>query len=139
LDKNEFVRQVQNRGILASEKEAVKITNAVLTTLAERLDSEERNHLATQLSKDLSNTIMSVEDGQSGSFNLEEFYTKVKSRADISFTKAVPMSQIVISVLQDAIALGEQRQVIFKLPEEFKDLFGVKPETPEFVRYTKES
>ncbi len=49
------------------------------------------------------------------------------------------MSQIVISVLQDAIALGEQQQVIFQLPEEFKELFGVKPETPEFVRYTKES
>jgi len=48
------------------------------------------------------------------------------------------MSQVVISVLQDAIAAGEQQQVLFELPEEFKELFGLKPERLEFVRYTSE-
>jgi len=136
MDYETFLDGVQNRGNLESRDEAEQITLAVLRTLGERLNRTEREHLATQLTKKLQQAVMSIKDKQSDVFNLEEFYNRVTARAGVGFPKAVASSQVVISVLQDAIAAGEQRNVIFELPSEYEELFGLKPERPEFVKYT---
>lgn len=136
MDYKTFLDVVQDRGKLDSRDEVVRITLAVLRTLGERLNRTEREHLATQLTKELQQAVMSMKDKQSDVFNLEEFYNRVTARADVGFPKAVASSQVVISVLQDAIAAGEQRNVIFELPSEYEELFGLRPERPEFVKYT---
>ncbi len=138
MDYGEFIAQVRERGKLQTEEEAKQVIQATLRTLGERIGGEARRHLATQLAKELAAYVESTEDRNPEVFPLEEFYNRVSARSEMGFPQAVPLSQVVMSVLQDAIASGEQRQVLFELPEEYKQLFGLKPESPGFVRYTRE-
>lgn len=82
---DEFVAQARRRTGLSSNEESERITAAVLETLGERIYKTEREDLAAQLPSELRKYLSTRPESES--FHLEEFYNRVRSRADVSGTR----------------------------------------------------
>lgn len=124
---NEFIERVTGQG-LESKEEAVKAAEAALETLGERLHRTERDHLAAQLPAELKQHLLKRPD--TVRFTLEEFYTRMSARSGVRYHHAVYQTKAVMAVLQEAVDEGELRHVLRGLPDDFKELFGGKPESP---------
>lgn len=129
MQYDEFIQKVQERGGFENREDTVRVVFAVLGTLGEKIYRTEERQLAAQLPKELKNAFyqyQAVERGRGdlGNYTLEEFYNRVKARADISFQEAPRQSKIVIGVLKEAVSAGEIEDVVRELPEEFRQLFA---------------
>lgn len=99
--------------------------DAVVETLGERIFKKHRKHLAAQLPKELKPIVL--RHPVTNLLSLEMFYRYVAARAGLSFHDSIRHSKTVISVLREAIAEGEFRDIFAELPPEFAELFGQKP------------
>lgn len=129
MQYDEFIQKVQEKGGFENRDEAERVVFAVLGTLGEKIYRTEERQLAAQLPKELKKAFYQyqpVERGRAdlGNYTLEEFYNRVKARADISFPEAQRQSKVVIGVLKEAVAAGEIEDVVRELPEEFRQLFA---------------
>jgi len=125
----EFIQKVQERGGFKSKEDAVRVTHAVLGTLGEKIYRTEERQLAAQLPKELKQAFYQyqpVERGRAdlGNYTVEEFYNRVKARAEIGFQEAKLHTKVVIGVLKEAVSAGEIDDVVRELPEEFRPLFA---------------
>ncbi len=123
-----FIERVQNRSDIASSEAAVRITEAVLETLGERLYRTERENLIAQLPHGLKEPLAKPLGAEP--FTLEELYNRVKARAELGYPDAVRLSRVVIGVLAEAVSQGEIENILSQLPDEFEELFGKEPEGP---------
>lgn len=124
----EFISRVQKYGGLKNLDEAVRLTEAVLETLGERLYRTESLDLGAQLPKELKKFIFEKQPPEQNRdevkrFSLEEFFNRVRARAKIGYPDAIKQSKVVIAVLQEAVSAGELEDAIEELPEEFNKLF----------------
>ncbi|MCF6157205.1 MAG: DUF2267 domain-containing protein [wastewater metagenome] len=124
----EFMNRVQEYGNLKNLEEAVRITEAVLETLGERVYRTESLDLAAQLPKDLKmflfkKQLLEQSRDEVKRFSLEEFYNRVRARARIGYPEAIKQSKAVMAVLQEAVSAGELDDIKNELPDEFNDLF----------------
>lgn len=130
----EFLDRVQSEGNTESSEQAEQSIHAVLETLGERISATEQENLAAQLPGKLKQPVLEKKNEQL--FDLEEFFHKVSARADIGFPEAVKQSQVVASVLSDAISQGELNDVLSEVDEEYHELFDMKssgPESPQSI------
>jgi uncharacterized protein (DUF2267 family) len=128
MSYNDFVDNVRRQAGLDSIDKAERITAAALETLGERVYRSEREDLGSQLPKQLREHLFKRLDTEP--FELEEFYNRVSSRADVGYPTAVELSRIVMGVLQKAVSEGEMEDVLSQLPNNFRELFGEEPEGP---------
>lgn len=128
MHEDKFIERVGEHIDEKSWKETEKNVAAFLETLGERLDKAEQENLAAQLSGRLKEYLMKRIETRR--FLLEDFYTRVGSRADVGYPQAVKISLGVASVLQEAVAPGEIEDILTQLPEEFGELFGRIPPGP---------
>jgi uncharacterized protein (DUF2267 family) len=128
VDHNTFVYEVIQRAGVPGRSEAERLTYAVLTTLGERLISQERDRLAAQLPGDLKPFLVHQPPGQD--YPLKQFYELVSQRADMASEQIVEQTRAVVSVLRDAVSTGEIQDVLDTLPPEFAELFGREPVEP---------
>ncbi|MBI2854909.1 MAG: DUF2267 domain-containing protein [Chloroflexi bacterium] len=127
MQYDDFIQKVQNyTGV--SRDDAVKVTQATLDTICERVGFTHRYHLAHQLPKGLRELMTRQKD--EARISLEEFYRRVALRADISYRDGVKYSQAVARVLADAVPQGELRDILAQLPDEYAELFGKEPSGP---------
>lgn len=126
----EFIERVQELGQLESENDAVRITEATLETLGEELYAHRTalRHLVSQLPEELKEPLLRRKGGDHPL--LDEFYNRVRARADIGYPDAVRLAKVVVSVLQEAVAPGEMRHVLDELPPEYTDFFEEASESP---------
>jgi uncharacterized protein (DUF2267 family) len=98
------------------------VVYAVLETLGERLSQAEREDFGAQLSHELKEHVLKRPKTQG--FNVEEFYNRVRARADIGFPDAVKGTRAVMHVLQEAVSAGEMEDIFSELPSDYRNLLA---------------
>lgn len=86
---HEFVKEVLERGHMASREEAEQATQATLRTLSERLAGGEPHDLASQLPPELAEYVRYDEEQKSDPFSLEEFFRRVTQKEGVDEPDAV--------------------------------------------------
>jgi uncharacterized protein (DUF2267 family) len=125
---SEFVDKVGEKTGLDSRDEVVQTIEAVLETLGERLTRDEQDHLAAQLPNELKDVVRKRYGADR--FMLEDFYNRVRARADMGYPDAVKRSRAVLEVVQLAVSPGEMEDILAELPEEYLEVFGRKEPGP---------
>lgn len=123
MQYEQFVGQVQNRGRMASQGEAVRAICATLETLGERLADGERPHLESQLPSGIGAYLRLAH--QQERFGLQEFFHRVAKRegGGVDVPDAAHHARTVFEVLQEAVTPGQLQHVRDALPDEYVPLF----------------
>lgn len=124
MQTHEFLGQVQNKARLATLGEAMRATRATLETLAERLGPDETRHLAAQLPHEIK---LFLSDGGLPAperFSSDEFLLRVCAREGVDLPLSTHHARAVIDVLTKAVSPGEIRDVLDRLPDDYRRLFS---------------
>ncbi|RIK43573.1 MAG: DUF2267 domain-containing protein [Chloroflexi bacterium] len=125
---DEFIQRVQELAGVQTSDEALRLTQAVLETLGERLYRTEQSQMAAQLPKGIKELFVARQPPENTrrdvqGFSLEEFYHRVSARSGVSYPKALKQTKAVMAVLQEAVTSGQIEDVRRELPAEFDELF----------------
>ncbi len=124
MKRDEFVKEVQERGHMGSREEAESAVRATLQTLAERLRGEEAEHLASQLPPGIAEHLRHERAGAGESLSLQEFFDRIDERDEVADEpRAVYHARVVIEVLGEAVTEGEMDDIRSQLPAEYASLF----------------
>ncbi|BAY77245.1 hypothetical protein NIES25_37050 [Nostoc linckia NIES-25] len=123
MERDEFIRQVQNRAHLSSRGDAELATRATLETLAQRLAGDEPLNAAAQLPRGIAEYMRHEYAGAGDRFSIDEFFERVSQRESVELADAVRHARVVIEVLSQAISRGEIDDIRSQLPSEFDPLF----------------
>jgi uncharacterized protein (DUF2267 family) len=123
-----FIDRVRERTGLEDKHLAEIAVRAFFETLGERLHRTEREKLAAQLPNQLKEFI--VIHPAHDFFGLEEFYTRVASRAGVRYPHGVGQAKAIVTVLKEAVSPGELADVLADLTSDYGELFGEKEVTP---------
>lgn len=116
----EFISSVAERGGLF-KGEAVALTRATLTTLAERISGGEARHLAAQLPAPLGDAMLPAEE-EAEAFSFDEFVDRVAQRSRTNTDTAEIAVAAVMETIRDAVTAGEFDEVLSQLPFDFQRL-----------------
>ena len=128
MEYAEFVEKVQTRAELETGDLALAAIQATLETLGERLERDERRKLAAELPAGMKEYPLKRQE--TARYRLGEFYNRVAARADLRVPEAINRSQVVVSVLQEAVSAGLLNQIRAQLPEQYDELFTGEPYGP---------
>lgn len=120
----EFVARVADRTGLDEER-ALRISEAVLETLAERIAGGEVDDLMKELPRDLRPALERGKErsaGQARTMSLEEFLTLVADRAGVSVEEARDDAGAVLATVHDAVTEKEFRDLVSELPRSYVEL-----------------
>jgi uncharacterized protein (DUF2267 family) len=120
---HEFIKEVQERGHMASREEAEEATRATLGPLSGRLAGGEPHDLASQLPPELAEYVRYDEEQKSDPFSLDEFFRRVAEKEGVDEPDAVYHARVVVEVLQEAVTKGEIDDVRSQLPPKYAPLF----------------
>lgn len=124
MNRDEFIKQVQQRGHMNTREEAESAIKATFTTLAERLAAGEPHDLAAQLPPGIAEHLTHERAGAGEKLSLQEFFDRVDERDEAADEpRAVYHARVVMEVAQDAVTGGEVDDVRSQLPEEYAPLF----------------
>jgi uncharacterized protein (DUF2267 family) len=101
--------------------EAVALTRATLTTLAERISGGEARDLAAQLPGPLQDSLLPTEEEAEG-FSFDEFVDRVSERSGLDPAVAETGVVAVMTTLRDAVTPSEFDNVLSQLPRDFQRL-----------------
>jgi len=121
---DEFLGQVRQRAGLTSSGEAERATQAVLETLAERLEGGEPRELAAQLPPEIGRYLQRIDAGLGEPLPLDDFFQLVSLREGVDPPNAKRHTRAVMAVLKDAVSSGELGDVVAQLPEDYVRLFA---------------
>ena len=116
-----FIGEVENRARLPSRGDAVRATQAVLETLAERIRQGEADDLAAQLPPEIGTYLRGGETTER--FDVEEFFLRVAAKETADLPDAVHHARAVMDVLKEAVTTGELDDIKAQLPDNYKPLF----------------
>ena len=112
---DDFITRVQEQARLDTREDSTAVTRAVLETLGERLDRKVRNGLEAQLPNELKEFLLARKE-LTDQYGLEEFYNRVRARADLTYIDAAECTRQVFAVLREAVAGGEIDHIRENLP-----------------------
>ena len=128
MKNHEFMAEVESRAGIKSADEALKITRAVLETLADHLAGNAPAKLAAQLPEEIGALITdhkSDPDADGEGFGVEEFIKRTAERAEIDDTETAKRYAVaVLGAMRTAISEGEFDKMRGTLPAEYDELFG---------------
>ncbi|WP_330342337.1 DUF2267 domain-containing protein [Streptomyces sp. NBC_00557] len=124
MQHHEFLARVRELGEYDSQDEAAKVTEAVLSVLAQRISPGEVEDLASQLPGPLGQTLAAAKSEQAESFGIEEFCRRVADRTGARPRTAEWDASAVLTTLAGAISGGELNQILSQLPSGYAVLFG---------------
>jgi uncharacterized protein (DUF2267 family) len=124
MQRDIFIKLVQNRAHLASQGEAEVITRAVLETLAERLAGNEAANAAAQLPQGLAGYLHNDRAGTKTRYSLNEFLKMVSLREGVELSQATYHTRVVMEVLGEAISKGEMDDIKTQLLPEYDAIFA---------------
>ena len=130
MEYTQFIERVQSAASAASRDEAVRLTEATLETLGERLYRTEREQVAAQLPDELKpwlhkrgrdqNTRQDVDR-----FSLEAFYHRVSARAEVDHQQAIIGARGVMQVFRSAVSSGAWNDMVARLPSGYDELVSI--------------
>lgn len=123
----EFLTRVQKNANLASKEEAERITRVVLSTLGEPLYRTARAKLVAQLPKELKDIPFQSQPPENipmdaDTYPVDEFYQRVRARADVSLAMAEQHAKAVMQVVAEAVTPAVINDVLDDLPESYQAL-----------------
>ncbi|MDG9710744.1 DUF2267 domain-containing protein [Streptomyces sp. DH10] len=124
MQYHEYLARVRELGEYNSQEEASKVTEAVLSVLAQRISPGEVDVLASQLPGPLGQTLTAAKPQQAESFGIEEFYRRVAEGVGARPRTAEWDAGAVLTALADAVSGGELNQILSQLPSGYAVLFG---------------
>lgn len=129
---DDFIRRVRRRADLDTDGEAMTIANAVLATLGECLYRTERDKLSAELPKELKEALYAERPRENRRqdterFRLEEFFNRVRARADTGGRETEQCTIALLAVLREAVSPGTITEIADALPDEYSAL--LKAET----------
>lgn len=124
MQTQEFLGRVQSTGRLPSVDAAVRATRATLETLAERLGPAESRHLGAQLPHEIQLYLRGVSTPLPEQFSSDEFLERVCTREGVDLPKSMDHARAVLGVLMEAVPQGDIRDVMNRLPEDYRRLFA---------------
>lgn len=129
MQYDEFIERVQREAELETTDEAFEVTEAVLSTLGERLYRTEQSDMASQLPRGISELFTSRQKpentrGDVQRFGLEEFHNRVAARINGRHPEAVRLTRVVTGVLMDAVSPGQIEDIRNELPDDYGALFA---------------
>lgn len=127
---NEFIKHVQTLGQLNSPDEAERATRATLETIKERIVGNEASQLASQLPKELGDSLRGREGENGQHFPLEEFYQRVTEKEGVEPTTAAIHARAVFIVLQSAVTPGEFADLRANFSPDYEELFPAQNKSP---------
>ena len=130
---DEIINRVQKYTGLTEGTKAEQVLKAVLGTLGENVYRTEERHMAAELPNELKNVFYEYQPPERGKadravYPLEEFYNRVKARANITLQESQEFTSHVLTVLQEAVSPGEMEDVIREIRPELRKLFAARPE-----------
>lgn len=129
MNYNDLVTLVQERANLDNHALASAITRATLETLAERVQGNSANNLASQLPRELA-VLVQREPGTTGEpFPVDEFTRRVAERADMDSDQAIRQLRVVLEALRASVSEGAINHLWAELPGEYLSLFDDDPHT----------
>ncbi len=129
MQYHEFVRETANRSGLDLETACISL-DAVIETLGERLTKAARDKVAAELPSHLKK-VLSRDSGEStAQFDLEDFYVRVRARADTGYPQAVVRTRCILSLLKEVLSSCAMDIIFSELPPQFRELFGQRPNYP---------
>lgn len=135
MQRDEIIGKVQALSQLSGRGPAERATQAVLTTLAERLPSGLADHVAAQLPPELAASMRQVTNtpaGESSSpaagerFDLATFAGRIAGRAETDDDSAVREAAAVMEVLDAALAPELMDHVAGALPTDIRELLPAR-------------
>jgi uncharacterized protein (DUF2267 family) len=123
MQLHDFLGQVQHRAQMASLEEALRASRATLSTLAERLQGNEPDHLGAQLPAELKEFLHGPGAGGGERFSSTEFFHRVCKKEGVDLPVAVYHARVVMEVLKEAVSPGEIDDVRAQLPSDWQRLF----------------
>lgn len=123
MDYNGFISLVQERANLDSRALATAITSATLQTLAERVQGDVANNLASQLPPELATLVRRAPGSEGERFPVDEFTRRVAERADLEPDQTIVQLRAVLQALRAAVTEGETNHLWAQLPGEYLTLF----------------
>ena len=124
MQHHEYVARVRELGEYGSQDEAAKVTEAVLSVLAQRISPGEVDDLASQLPGPLGQTLAAAKPQRAENFGIEEFCRRVAERIGARPRTAEWDASAVLTTLAEAVSGGELNQILSQLPSGYAGLFG---------------
>ncbi|GGW78230.1 DUF2267 domain-containing protein [Streptomyces caelestis] len=124
MQYHEYLARVRELGEYDSQEEAAKVTEAVLSVLAQRISPGEVDDLASQLPGPLGQTLAAARPQQAESFGIDGFCRRVAERIGARPRTAEWDAGAVLTALADAVSGGELNQILSRLPSGYAVLFG---------------
>ncbi|MFE6286461.1 DUF2267 domain-containing protein [Streptomyces sp. NPDC057877] len=125
MQHDEMIGKVQALAQLPGRGPAERATEAVLTTLAERLPSGLAHHMAAQLPPGLAVSVLQATEPQAERFDLTTLAGRVAARAGTNEDTAVREATAVFEVLDAALAPELMDHVAEALPSDIRELLPV--------------
>ena len=122
MQYTEFLDLVQQHAGLNSPARAATVTRATLRTLAERIQGDSANNLASQLPLGLAVLLRRPAGLTGGQFPVDEFVRRVAERADLESAEAIRELRIVLQELSIAVSQGQIDRIWAELPGEYLNL-----------------
>ena len=92
--------------------------------MAERLGPDESRHLGAQLPPEIQLYLRGVDPPMPERFTSDEFLERVCAREGVDLPKSTYHARAVIDVLKEAVSQGEIRDVMDRLPDDYRRLFA---------------
>jgi uncharacterized protein (DUF2267 family) len=121
MQYDEFMGQVQHRGRMSSQGEALMAVRATLEVLSQRMAGGEPENVAAQLPSELRDFI--IGEGEGERFDLDEFFRRVSEKEGVDLPVSVFHTRAVITVLRDALTPGEFEDMRAQFPADYDPLF----------------
>ena len=123
MQYDDFLALVQEHAGLNSRTRALDITRATLETLAERIEADTADNVASQLPPGIARFLRNRKGGTGERFPVDEFVRRVADRADIDSDEAIRELRIVLQALTEAVTEGQVNHLWAELPGEYLSLF----------------
>lgn len=137
MDYDDFLGDVQNRGQLASQEDAVTATRVTLKTLSERIEPNGAENLAAQLPREIGVFLTEVDSVER--FGWDEYIDRIVERGHYNPEDergdAVYHARVVIDVVDDAVTDGaiEDLRDQISSADEWNELFELVDQEEETV------
>jgi uncharacterized protein (DUF2267 family) len=129
MQYEEFVEKVRERANLETREEADHLIEVAFVALAEPLSREETNSLAAQLPAEIKRLLATNREEPipakrtMQTFDVEEYYNRIKARLGVSYRQGVEQANAVMSVLLEAVPNTVIASMLRDLPEGYDQVF----------------
>lgn len=132
MDESDIYTDVQEKASLSSAEDARAVSQAVFTTLGERITVGEADDVGKQLPNELAAQLTNP-DAEAADFSIDEFIQRVSDRTTLDDSAPERVTKAVFTVLSEHVRDDEFDNLMEQLPPTYGQLLqnaDINDETP---------